>query len=271
MTFEHFSRPLIFVAHPDDETLSCGGLIQRMANSLVVFATDAAPLGYGMENKFGTLQDYSEKRFQEASRALGHVPSCAFERLTKSNGAYFADQHLFQDLREAAASLVAITRSFLPDAIVSHAYEGGHIDHDACSFLAAHAAKTVSARHFEFPLYWINRNGQDVFQTFREAIGGVIELELSEVERKVKQKMFAEYETQQEIMKVFSIRVERFRASMGQDFSKPACRNYPFENRRIRLGSRKLLRKFKEFETVFLPKSKKTNIATRIWRMSRHS
>jgi len=57
-------RPLIFVAHPDDETLACGGLLQRVGKSLVVFATDGAAPGFGCERRYGSLKDYSDLRFQ---------------------------------------------------------------------------------------------------------------------------------------------------------------------------------------------------------------
>ena len=36
-------RTLVIVAHPDDETITCGGLLQRMRDPCVVFATDGAP------------------------------------------------------------------------------------------------------------------------------------------------------------------------------------------------------------------------------------
>jgi hypothetical protein len=73
------SRPLIFIAHPDDETLACGGLLQRVPASLVVFATEGAAPGFGCERMFGSLKAYSDVRFQEASRALAHVPNASFK------------------------------------------------------------------------------------------------------------------------------------------------------------------------------------------------
>jgi LmbE family N-acetylglucosaminyl deacetylase len=51
---------------------------------------------------------------------------------------------LFEDLPDAATSLLAIAHTYSPDAIISHAYEGAHIDHDACSFLAMHIAAALS-------------------------------------------------------------------------------------------------------------------------------
>lgn len=181
MPLEIFSRPLIFVGHPDDESIACGGLLQRVATPLVVFATDGAPAGYGLERKFGSMKAYAELRFQEASRALSHVPNAAFQWLTRPDGSKFNDGHLFEELPVAATSLLAIARTFCPDAIISHTYEGGHLDHEACSFLAMHVGVPLSLRRFVFPLYWTDQRGKVVSQQFRESVPNVYDVGLPAV------------------------------------------------------------------------------------------
>jgi len=182
MQIEEMKRRLVFVTHPDDETIGCGVLLQRIPSVLVVFAVDGAPAGHGFERKFGSLKDSSEERFNEASRALRLARNSPFRRLITRGGTYFPDRHLFEHLEEAAESLVEIAQGYLPNAIVSHMYEGGHIDHDACSLLARYAANAVSLKQFEFPLYWNNDNGQDFFQEFRDAQEGEISLNPCEAE-----------------------------------------------------------------------------------------
>jgi LmbE family N-acetylglucosaminyl deacetylase len=270
MPIEPFSRPLIFVAHPDDETLACGGLLQRLPASLVVFATDGTPAGYGLERTFGSLKAYTELRFQEASRALGHIPNSSFKWLSRPDGSYFSDQHVYEELPAAATSLRAIAQSFSLDAIVSHTYEGGHIDHDACSFIAMHIAAALSLKRFEFPLYWLDQSGKAVLQRFRDsnpgvAAGGldgavtpVMEWQLNEAEIQCKKKMMAEYHTQRGTVSTFTPGTERFRpaASTSVSFSVPQCRDYLYQNRpprfyhtrRHRLPAKALLKKFAEFE-----------------------
>lgn len=269
MPIEPFKRPLIFVAHPDDETLACGGLLQRLPASLVVFATDGAPAGYGLERTFGSMKAYAELRFQEACRALGHIPNSAFKWLTRPDGSYFNDGHLYEELPDAASSLHAIAQSFLPDAILSHTYEGGHLDHEACSFIAMHIAVALSLRRFEFPLYWLDDYGRVVLQQFRDinpiATGGlegamdpIMEWQLNEVEIQCKEKMLAEYRTQKGTVSTFAPGSERIRpaASTNFSFSIPQCRDYLYQNRpprfyhtrRHRLPAKALLRKFAEFE-----------------------
>jgi LmbE family N-acetylglucosaminyl deacetylase len=244
-----FNRPLIFVAHPDDETIACAGLLQRMTASLVVFATDGAPPHYGFKHKFGTLEKYSTVRFQEAARALGHVPSCSFQRLTKPDGSYFVDQHLFHDLDWALGSMCRIARSFSPDVVLCHAYEGGHIDHDTCSFIAMHCAAALSLRRFEFPLYWEDENGKSIVQQFRD--GGTVSVEwsLTAGEIACKEKMLGEYKSQAGLASAFPLSTERIRPATYTDFSVTRCRHYSYRDWwRTRLSPKVLLKKFAQFE-----------------------
>ncbi len=270
MAREPFHRPLIFVAHPDDETLACSGLLQRVPESLVVFATDGTPAGYGLERKYGSLQAYTGLRFQEAARALSHVPNSTFKWLTGTDGSYFADMHVYEDLPAAATCLRAIAQAFAPDAIVSHTYEGAHIDHDACSFIAMHVAAALSLKRFEFPMYWLDQSGKACLQRFRDGglrVGAralesteaqVMKWQLSEAEIECKKKMMEEYRTQRGTVSTFDPRIERFRpaTSTSSSFSIPLCRDYLYQNRpprfyhtrRHRLSAKAILKKFAEFE-----------------------
>jgi LmbE family N-acetylglucosaminyl deacetylase len=263
MPVEAFSRPLIFVAHPDDETLACGGFLQRVSASLVVFATDGTPAGFGLERRYGSLKTYTDLRFQEAAGALGHVPSASCRWLTRTNGSYFEDMHVYEELPAAATSLRALAQTFSPDAIVSHTYEGGHIDHDACSFVAMHVAEVLSLKRFEFPMYWLDASGQPVQQVFRDRKPGgtgedVMEWHLSEAEIECKKKMMAEYRTQSGTVSTFAPGIERFRPATGDrlSFTVTQCRDYLYQNRpprfyhtrRHRLSAKELLKKFAEFE-----------------------
>ena len=244
---DHLGRVLIFAAHPDDETVACGGLLQRSSESLVLFAVDGAPRGYGFERKFGSLGAYSEERFREASRALALVPRCSIGRLARKDGTAFADQHLFQELKEAFLSLRRVTRDFAPDLLVSHAFEGGHIDHDTCHILAKQTASVLSICHMEFPLYWRTAQGQDVFQRFRDPRNDEVVLALSPRELLVKRQMLAEYKTQQGLTSVFAAATERFRPAAETDSLDAVWSRYPFENRWRQLKAEVFFRNIVEF------------------------
>jgi N-acetylglucosamine malate deacetylase 2 len=245
---DHFGKVLVFIAHPDDETIGCSALLQRATEALVVFAVDGAPPRYGFESTFRSLLNYSETRFREASRALGLIPNCSLRRLPLTDGTWFVDQHLFLGLPKAFRSLLQIAREFSPDLLVSHAFEGGHIDHDACHVLARQTARVLSLRHLEFPLYWRAERGHDIFQRFRETRDGEFTLELSPEELLVKRQMLAEYRTQERVISAFRPETERFRPMIQDDLAKPTWSRYPFENRRRQLKAELFFQKIDDFQ-----------------------
>jgi N-acetylglucosamine malate deacetylase 2 len=245
----NFGKVLVLAAHPDDENIACAGLLQRATSSLVVFAVDGAPPHYGFEKQYGSLREFSDLRFREAARALAALPHCcSWRRLTRGDGSLFVDQHLFLELSEAFACLKAIAQEFSPDLIVSHAFEGGHLDHDACHFLAKRVAHTLAVATLEFPLYWKPEDGSDVFQRFRDDRGDEFVLELSADELGVKRKMLAEYRSQGNITAVFQPELERFRPIREQEITKATWSVYPFENRWRPWKAKPFFRAIDEFE-----------------------
>jgi len=243
---DNLGKILLFVAHPDDETIGCSGLLQRASSALIVFAVDGAPPHYGFEKKYGSLQQYSDIRFLEASHALRALPHCSFRRLARQNGAHFVDQHLFEQLPEALTSLNQFVCRFSPDFIVTHAYEGGHIDHDACHVLAAYIARAHSLMVMEFPSYWKAEDGRDIFQEFRDSRNDDVILRLSEHEIQVKRQMLASYRTQQALTPVFHLHSERFRPALDESHTECAWEHYAFENRRRRLKAKLFLEKVEQ-------------------------
>jgi N-acetylglucosamine malate deacetylase 2 len=207
-------RTLILVAHPDDEAITCGALLQRMTHPFVVFATDGSPQDKYFWERFGSRERYAEVRRQEAAAAMAAVGVSDFEFAQLAE-----DQQLFHHLPHAAERLRSIVTSFRPHAILTSAYEGGHPDHDSCAFLAAAAGVWIGGPVFEAPLY--NRfEGVGHKQEF--IIGGSGErLAITEAERMRKAQMFACYESQGDLLGFFDVDRELFRKQHAYDFGRP--------------------------------------------------
>src|SRR5437016_2282740 len=107
---------LVLVAHPDDEAVACGTLLQRASEALVVYATDGAPRDAYFWQQYGTREAYALVRRAEAQQALAAI---GLERFQFLGGAGFIDQELFRNLQHAAELLSEICGSFRPTAILS--------------------------------------------------------------------------------------------------------------------------------------------------------
>jgi LmbE family N-acetylglucosaminyl deacetylase len=178
---------------------------------------------------------------------LKALPHASFQRLSTQGGGWFVDQHLFASLSESFKPLCQLAQAFSPDLLVSHAFEGGHIDHDACHVLAWHTGRILNLQCLEFPLYWRSPHGKDVFQQFRDDGDEEFTLELSPGELLLKRQMLNSYATQRGVTSVFEPSTERFRAMVAPDGEKPTWHGYPFENRWRPLKVELFMAKVEEF------------------------
>lgn len=209
-------RTLVLVAHPDDEAAACGALLQRISDPMVVFATDGAPRSDYFWKAYGSREEYARVRQQEAEHALTAVGITHVHRLFDDEP--LADQELFLHLRSAFEELTGLIEAEMPDAILTHAYEGGHPDHDVCSFLASAAAQQFEIPVWEMPLY--HRAGGEVRrQSFIEPERQIV-IELSREELSRKRDMYAAYRSQASVLHDFNAPVERVRPMRKYDFAR---------------------------------------------------
>jgi LmbE family N-acetylglucosaminyl deacetylase len=209
----------VVVAHPDDETIGCGLLLRNLENVTVIHVTEGAPrnLQDARRHGFVTAQAYAQARTRELGDAMataGVPPDCLI-----------ALGYPDQEAVEAMLSLIRELEPFLERArvVITHAFEGGHPDHDATA-LAVHLACRTLARSgaapsiVEMPLYHAGRGGW-VVQHFAEAGSPEVHLALSAQERKLKCAMIAAHETQRETLKAFTTEREVFRLAPDYDFA----------------------------------------------------
>ena len=216
-------RTMVLVAHPDDESITCGGLLQRMGKPFVVFATDGAPEDEYFWGKHGSRAAYSQLRQEEARIALGHVGVSEIEFLADhaAGAVRLEDQKLFRALPVALELLRTSIKSKGPDAILTLAYEGGHPDHDSCSFLSAQLGQEFGLPVWEAPLYHRNSDGSGVYQRFVNEKNEVVEIEVTGEMLERKHRMLQSYKSQFDALPHFDAECERFRPQADYDYAQP--------------------------------------------------
>lgn len=216
----------IVVAHPDDETLGCGAMLARLDGVSLVVVTDGAPsdLADAREKGFASALAYAEARTHELEQAasLARVDPRLIVRFE------VADQRAAFEMASIAHQLAALFKQRNIGLALTHAYEGGHPDHDGVA-LAVHAAAALASLGYpaidivEMPLYREGYDGGMVLQRFVPlARRAETVVRLGPDERRLKRAMAAAYSTQAAIIAPFDLESERFRLAPAYDFSAPA-------------------------------------------------
>ena len=219
---ELLDRTLILVAHPDDECIAFGALLQRMREPLVVFATNGSPADPYFWKKHGSREAYAALRRQEALNSMhaAGVKDVIF-LADLPGGEKLVDQELFRNLDTAYRLLSEITARRMSTAILTLAYEGGHPDHDSCSFLAAQLAKRASVPCWEAPLYHRNADGSGTFQDFLGPKEDAVDVRPSEEEQQRKREMCLAYPSQGDFLGHFGVAREIVRPQLAYDYTRP--------------------------------------------------
>lgn len=221
---------VMLVAHPDDEVIAFAGLIQQMKRAVVVFATDGAPRDSGFWRDYASRDHYAEIRREEARRALaitGAQPIFLADRVQDG----IVDQELFLRLPQAVSALEEVIADVAPTSLLTLAYEGGHPDHDACSFVCACVGRRRKIPVWESPLYHRNSDGSSAIQAFPRLTGEEISYKVEDEALRQKLEMFHTYKSQKLVLDGFRPEIELFRPIADYDFTQPPlpCKlNYEF-------------------------------------------
>ncbi|HUI83945.1 MAG TPA: PIG-L family deacetylase [Candidatus Binatia bacterium] len=219
---ELLDRTLVLVAHPDDECIAFGALLQRMREPLVVFATNGSPADPWFWQKYGSREAYAAIRRQEALNSMHAVGVKDVLFLADMpGGEQLADQELFRNLRQAFELLADIVRRRMTTALLTLAYEGGHPDHDSCSFLAAQLSRLASIPCWEAPLYHRNADGSGIFQEFIQPSGDEIDVRATAAEQEQKRHMCRAYSSQGDFLERFGVEREIVRPQPAYDYTRP--------------------------------------------------
>ena len=216
-----FSGPVVLVAaHPDDEIIGAGCRLHLLENLTIVHMTDGAPrdLRDARLHGFSTAEAYAAARQAELDMALS-VACCAPVRSVCLG---IPDQQATERMSEAAGELALLFKEVRPELILTHAYEGGHPDHDACAFAVHAAARSAGCAEAlaEFTSY---HRAHDRIETNEFLPAGeerIYSALLSPAEERHKQLMLDCFTTQREILAAFRTDVERFRLAPEYDFTR---------------------------------------------------
>jgi LmbE family N-acetylglucosaminyl deacetylase len=209
-------RILVAVAHADDETLGCFSHLLAAAKEagrgdlLILHGTNSTPadLRYALKNGYPNNEEYRAARKQEMLEALATIgldPDRHWRQLD------IADQ----DSPKRIATIRETVASYQPDRIYTHAYEGGHPDHDAIAY-ALHGLPNV----WEFPLYHASADGTLVVNRFISGEAAV-NVTLSAAEVELKERMLGCFRSQKRVIANFPIQYEHFRPMRQYDFEAP--------------------------------------------------
>jgi len=215
---------LVIAAHPDDETIGAGGVLRRFPVIAVAHVTDGAPADrrWWSDPALASREVYAGVRRAELTCALA-LAGIPVERIrTLGRG----DQRASFDLPALTRDIVRLLDVTRPGVVLTHAYEGGHPDHDATAF-AAHAARALRGGEggpaiVEFACYFADGDGIATGAFLPSEDAEAVEVALSAEDRAVKRAMLECFGTQRETLAQFPVgEVERFRIAPEYDFTRP--------------------------------------------------
>ena len=215
-------RVVIVVAHPNDETIACGALLSRTSAVPVVLVTAGTPLEPADAMRLGAFsaEAYAQTRRAETRQAL-KIAGTRDDRLIALG---FRDREVARQIVPLAHKLAEIFLRHNSSTVLTHAYEGGHPDHDATA-LAVHLAGELLARKnhpvavFEMPFYRLGEDGP-LHQSFTAGDGDGIGIALNPDEQALKARMMQCFATRKSILAPYKLDAERFRPSALTRFSQ---------------------------------------------------
>lgn len=210
---------LLVAAHPDDETLFAASQLGVCGTLCIVHTTDGATSRRAARaNGFSSRAAYAEARRRElaASLAAGSVTATCVPLGYRNRTASYR-------IGTIAARLHDIVVAMRPDLILTHGYEGGHLDHDA-TCCAVHLALRRMGRDipvWEFAGYHTQDGSVRKSRFPDDGHEAPVTVLLNETQRQTKARMLACFATQRSVVEGFLLHAEQFRPAPKYDFAAP--------------------------------------------------
>jgi LmbE family N-acetylglucosaminyl deacetylase len=211
---------LVVVAHPDDETLGAANWLRRHGDldRHILHVTDGGPRDMHGAHGFATRESYAAARRTELLEAMRRleIPESSCHQCP------YPDKESYLHLPALVLHVASWIERLQPSVVLTHAYEGGHPDHDAAAFAVAMVRRRRGGfRHLEFPLYHAGPDGEMITGTFLDTSQGrEEESALSRQEREWKADLLACFRTQSDMLSRFTLAHEPMRDSLEYDFTR---------------------------------------------------
>lgn len=201
---------LLVTAHPDDETISASALLSG-ADVRILQLTDGVPVM--AHDRADQLPQRRAER--DAALVAGGWAPAVRDAGVPGRSSFLSLPMLLAMVQDACVGV---------DAVWTHPYEAGHLDHDTAAWLVQQAcARPWEPLRMEFASYHQGAGRQQIFGAFWSAPTETIAVSLAGARLQRKQAALAAYASQAHILRKFRTpTIEPYRVAPVYDFRKPA-------------------------------------------------